>query len=314
MKKNNGKVDVLLSIYNPNIKYLEKQLQSLDNQTYENMEILIFDDCVKQRFDLSCLNRFIKKKKYRVLPYLEENVGYVKAFEYLVKESTGEYIAFCDQDDEWDPRKIEKCVLKLEQAGTLLVATDRKIIDGEGKVVCESVRHSSNKKYETWNSFEDIGVYNFFTACAPGMSIVMDGPFARSTVPFSEYTGHDKWVIECANACGKLSYLDEPLVSYRRHGKNVSGVLEGIKSKKDYENERIIPHLELIREFQKRYPSYQGTETALKFAEARRNHNIIRLFKYRYLAPDIAKFEIVMAFLPDRLMQIIIRMLQKQRS
>ena len=39
------KVSVLLSVYRPNQKYLEEQLASLDNQTYENMEILIFDDC-----------------------------------------------------------------------------------------------------------------------------------------------------------------------------------------------------------------------------------------------------------------------------
>ena len=35
------KVSVLLSVYRPNQKYLEEQLASLDNQTYENMEILI---------------------------------------------------------------------------------------------------------------------------------------------------------------------------------------------------------------------------------------------------------------------------------
>lgn len=93
--------------------------------------------------------------------------------------------------------------------------------------------------------------------------------------------------------------LDEPLAQYCRYGKNVSGVLVGIKSKQDYENQRIIPHLKLIEEFDRRYPGYPGTKEALKFACARKNHNPLGLFKYRYLAPDIAKFEIVISMLPD---------------
>lgn len=43
------KVDVLMSVYNPDMNYLKEQLISLNNQTYENMEILIFDDCITKR-------------------------------------------------------------------------------------------------------------------------------------------------------------------------------------------------------------------------------------------------------------------------
>ena len=59
---NKGKVDVLLSLYNPDENYLEKQLKSLDNQTYTNMKILIYDDCVENRCSLSFIEKCIKKK------------------------------------------------------------------------------------------------------------------------------------------------------------------------------------------------------------------------------------------------------------
>lgn len=306
------KVDILLSIYNPNLEYLKLQLQSLDSQTYENIEIIIFDDCVENRCDTSFFKNCILNKKYRVLPYKKENVGYTKAFEYLVRESDGKYVAFCDQDDIWDEKKVEKCIECIKKEQTLLVTTDRKIINAEGKVVKGSVRHSSDKKYETWSSFEDIGKYNFFTTCTVGMTMVIDGEFLRTTLPFSIHTGHDKWVTACACACGRLSYLDEPLVSYRRHGKNVSGVLRGIASKKQYRQQRVEPHLNLIKEFQERYPMYMGTHEALEFAQARKNHNVMKMFKYRYLAPNIAKFEIVMALTPDFVMKIIIKILQRK--
>lgn len=306
------KVDILLSVYNPNLEYLIKQLESLDNQTYEDIEILIFDDCIEKRCDSSIFAQHITNKPYRVLPYKTENLGYTKAFEYLVSQSDGQYIAFCDQDDIWDKYKIEKCVACLKKEKTLLVATDRKVIDASDNVLIESVRHTSKRAYNTWHSFEDVGKYNFFNTYTIGMGMVIDGAFARTTLPFSIHTGHDKWVTACACACGKISYLDEPLVSYRRHGKNVSGMMCGISTKKDYEEERVIPHLNLIKEFQERFPNYQGTQEALEFAYARKNRNIMRMIKYYYLAPDIAKFEIVLAMVPEFVAKVIIKILQRQ--
>ena len=307
------KVSVLLSVYRPNQKYLEEQLASLDNQTYENMEILIFDDCVKERCSKEIFERCLKKKPYRILPYKEKNLGYTKAFEYLTENSDGDYIAFCDQDDVWHNEKIEKCVNCLNKDETLLVATDRSIIDEKGELICSSVRHTSHSATETWNTYEDIGIPNLFMCYSPGMSLVARGDFVRSTVPFSIHTGHDKWVISCACAMGRVSYLDQPLAAYRRHGKNVSGVLAGIHCKKDYQEKRVVPNLKLVQEFIKRYPEYKGNQVALAFARARVKHNIPKLIKYRHLSPDIAKFEILLALMPDFVMKICIRILQRKK-
>lgn len=305
------KVDILVSIYNPNLKYLEQQLVSLDNQTYENIEIIIFDDCIDKRCDTSVFEKCIKKKKYQLLPYNSENLGYVKAFETLVKASDGAYIAFCDQDDIWDDTKIEKSVDCIKREKTLLVTTDRRIINQDDVVVNPSIRHSSNKKYDTWASLEDIGKYNFFTTCAIGMCILVDGDFVRSIVPFSEYEAHDKWVTACAACRGTVSYLDEVLASYRRHGKNVSGILSGVDSKKDYICSRVEPQLNLIEEYNTRYPGYKGINEALEFAYARKTGNIAKIYKYRYLAPDIAWFDIAIACVPECLVKIGIKLLKK---
>lgn len=307
------KVSVLLSVYRPNLKYLEEQLDSLDDQTYENMEILIFDDCVEERCGREIFQRCLKKKPFRILPYKKKNLGYTKAFEYLAENSDGDYIAFCDQDDVWHREKIEKCVDRLKKDGTLLVATDRSLIDEKGDLICDSVRHTSRSATERWNTYEDIGKQNLFMCYAPGMSLVARGDFIRSTIPFSVHTGHDKWVISCACAEGKVSYLDQPLASYRRHGKNVSGVLAGIHSKKDYQENRVLPNLSLVREFSERYPKYKGNQEALAFARARAEHSVPHLIKYRYLSPDIAKFEILLAFMPDFVMKICIKILQRKK-
>ena len=43
------KVDIIMSVYNPNEKYLIKQLKSLNDQDYPNIKIYIYDDCVTKK-------------------------------------------------------------------------------------------------------------------------------------------------------------------------------------------------------------------------------------------------------------------------
>lgn len=104
---NGKKVNILLSVYNPNVTYLVEQLKSIDNQTYPNIELLIFDDCVSKRCDVGIFKKTLNNVKYRILPYKKKNMGYVKAFEYLVEQADGNYIAFCDQDDIWVRLKLK---------------------------------------------------------------------------------------------------------------------------------------------------------------------------------------------------------------
>lgn len=304
------KVDILMAIYNPNIDYLKKQLISLNNQTYKNIKLYVFDDCTTCRCDTKIFDEYVTNFEFEILPYEEKNQTYMKAFEKLVEKSTGEYVAFCDQDDIWMPNKIEKCVEYMKKTNTLLVATDRQIIDQNDNVICDSVRKDSKKNYDVWNTYDDITKYNIFVTYAVGMSIVMNGHFVRTTTPFSKYTGHDKWVLACASTEGKVGYLDKTLVQHRRHGKNVSGVLVGIHSKKDYIENRIIPDLKLINDFKQRYPNHKDLGEIEKFAQARYYGKIIDLYKFRYLAPDIAKFDIVISLVPNILFPMFVKMAQ----
>ena len=180
---NNKQVDILLSVYNPNEEYLIKQLISLNNQTYPNLKLYIFDDCIKKRCNLDLFEKYITNFSYEVLPYCEENLNYMGAFEKLVQRSDGEYIAFCDQDDIWMDDKVEKCVAYMNEKNIDLVVTDKQIIDENDNVTCSSVRKHSNKNYDNWNTYDDITKYNIFVTYAVGMSIIMKASFAKKSCP-----------------------------------------------------------------------------------------------------------------------------------
>ena len=132
------KVDILLAIYNSNIKYLKLQMESLLNQTYSNIEVLVSDDNSSNEEVQKVLKEYAKKDD-RIKLYLQkENLGYVKNFEFLLKESKANYIMFCDHDDIWYENKVEESLKKIQEENVDLVYVNAKQIDENGKTIKES--------------------------------------------------------------------------------------------------------------------------------------------------------------------------------
>lgn len=305
------KVDIIMSVYKPNNNYFIKQLKSLNNQDYPYIKIYIYNDCPDYQIDESVFKDNLTNFPYEIIPNKGYNLGYTKAFEELTKHTTGKYVSFCDQDDIWFSNKISKSIEVLKRENTLLVASEKQIIDGNDKIIKEKSRQGSKKNYDNWHSFDDIMKYTSIICYAVGMSIVVDGNLLRSILPFSENTGHDKWSLICASAQGQVSFIEEPLVQYRRHGKNVSGVLVGINSKKEYIEQRVLPNVRLVKDIKEKYPTHKDIEEIEKFVNARLNHNVYFLWKYRHLAPDVAKFDMIISLIPNCIFKYILKIVRK---
>ncbi|MDD8048025.1 MAG: glycosyltransferase [Thomasclavelia sp.] len=306
------KVDILLSVFNPNIDFLIKQLQSLNNQTYHNIELFIFDDCIDKRVDRQLIKRYFNRFPITFVPNLNNNIGFFRAFEYLLKQSNGKYIALCDQDDVWHNDKIEKSIKVLKDDNSLLVASDHRIINQNDEVVSESARKNDiAKNYNRWKTGDDIAKYNLFVTYAIGNCLVADGDFARSTIPFG--AAQDKWLINCAAIEGIVSFIDEPLVDYRRHGNNVSGFLAGVNTKKEYYDYRIIVHENIYKEVLKKYPKWKDRDEVGRFINARKTHNRKQLRRYSYLAPDIVKFELLISYMPSSIFKLMLKIIRLKK-
>ncbi|MBQ3420165.1 MAG: glycosyltransferase [Romboutsia sp.] len=304
MKK---KVQVLLSVYKPNIEYLKKQLDSINNQTYKNIEVLINDDCPTDKCDKRVFKEALKKIKYRFLPYDKQNLGYNKSFEKLVRSSDkNSYISFCDQDDIWDSDRIETLVKTLEKDNVEFVTHDRRIIDKDGKVVLKSFFATQKGIYKDWYKGHDIVQTTPFLTLVPGMSIFCTTEFAKTNLPYEPFA-YDKYLSCCACFENTISKVDRPLTSYRRHGNNVSGVLAGIKDKKDYYINRVQIHNRLVNRLKNKYKNKYNMESIIAFSNARMNKNILNLYRYRKISPIQAKFEILLAITPNFLFKLFLR-------
>lgn len=107
----NKKVSIIVPVYNV-AEYLEDCLNSLVNQSYENIEIILINDGSKDN-SLKILKTFAEKD-LRIKVFDNENHGVSYTRNFGLKNSTGEYVAFVDSDDIVAKNYIEVLVNSLE--------------------------------------------------------------------------------------------------------------------------------------------------------------------------------------------------------
>ncbi len=101
--KKKPKVSVIIPYYNKR-KYINKTLNSVFNQTYQNFEILlVYDD--KNLSDYYFIKKNFKKKKLKII-LNKKNYGAGYSRNKAIKHSQGKYISFLDADDYWHKKKL----------------------------------------------------------------------------------------------------------------------------------------------------------------------------------------------------------------
>ncbi len=121
-------------------KFIEKALQSVLNQTYNNLEILILDNCSKDNTSaiVSAFQKADNRIKYIRHP---TNIGYIKNFNLIAPNATGEYILFFADDDLYDKNYIKILWEEfVKQPGITLAIGSVKLISLDGK----EIKHMNN--------------------------------------------------------------------------------------------------------------------------------------------------------------------------
>lgn len=104
--KENPLVSVIIPVYN-NADYLEQCFESVRNQTYENIEIIVVDDCSTDNRVKEILNKYTKETKFRVY-YNDVNSGISETTNNAMCQAAGDWFAFLDCDDWLEEQAIEK--------------------------------------------------------------------------------------------------------------------------------------------------------------------------------------------------------------
>ncbi len=300
-------VSVLLAVYKPNERWLREQLNSLNEQSYRNIELLVCDDCPEFPVDVKFFEEYITKFPFEIVRN-EVNLGSNKTFERLTEMGRGKYFSYCDQDDVWHADKAERMVEVLECTGSPLVCGDLRIIDGAGELAADSITKIRKRHifYEGSGLALKLLISNFVSGCA----MMMRADIAKQSVPFVDSLVYDQWLAINAALNGRIEVIREALIDHREHGENQTGILHNVNSKSDYYRSRIENMRERIADYKDRLSGFDDIMRIVagleEFNEARsryfyshrlRDLKIMR--KYRAFGGQAIILETVMPFLPE---------------
>ncbi|HWZ04337.1 MAG TPA: glycosyltransferase [Mucilaginibacter sp.] len=274
-------VSIALCTYNGD-RFLKQQLDTIVNQTYKNIEIIVVDDCSTDKtFEIiqDYASRFPQFKVYQNY----QNLGFAGNFEHAMTLCQGELIALCDQDDIWDIQKIELQVTAIKD--NVLIYHDSEFIHEDGS--------SMNKKMsDLMNLYKGNDPLPFlFFNCVSGHSILMKKVLLEQALPLKKGYFHDWWLAYVATNAGEIDFIPRCLVQYRQHDKSDTNILRHRRKDDKYKHSSVqkIQRIQQWLSYCAAFPKNRNQQLIDRFCGAftnRLNSYVsfelsVLLFKYR---------------------------------
>lgn len=229
-------IAILMATYN-GAKYLNEQIDSILQQSYNDWELFIHDDGSTDS-TLSIANRYQDQypERIHILDYAVQGSA-ARNFMSLLEHVEADYFMFCDQDDVWNPDKIETEIdemMRWEDSGKpVLIATDLFVVDKELRPLHPSLWSIAGIYPQHICSFDDMAANTIVTGC----TMLLNAKAKECIKPYTtKMTMHDAWIACCVmKAGGILRCLNIQTVKYRQHDNNSLGARnvanEGITDK-----------------------------------------------------------------------------------
>lgn len=216
------KISVIIPVYNTE-KYLKQCVDSVQNQDYKNLEIILIDDGSQDTSPEICDNYAKSDGRIRVIH--QENGGLSNARNVGIEHCTGDYILFLDSDDYWDNRFFVDKLVAMVQAKPVEILNFRykKFLEEEEKFVsCLNSFHeiSDTEKEQVLEKMIDQGLY-ISSAC----NKMLSASFLKSNqLLFRKgITSEDiDWCARIMIQCKTIGYINEDAYVYRQRSSSIS--------------------------------------------------------------------------------------------
>jgi glycosyltransferase involved in cell wall biosynthesis len=201
---------VIIPLYNKE-NFVEKTIQSVLGQTFQDFEILIIEDCsIDNSFEV--VSNIISSK-IKIIRH-EENKGLSASRNTGIKNAEANYIAFLDADDLWKPNYLEKLFSMIQNfPEAKLFATNYEEIHSNKRGVLPTTNLKQFKKDGIVSDFFESNLSQAIYCCS---SVCMEKSVFNEIGEYNEEItfGEDIDFNIRANFKYKLAYSKEPLVEY----------------------------------------------------------------------------------------------------
>ncbi len=213
-------VSVIVPAYNAE-RTIVAALESVVAQTYQDWELILCDDSSTDETRAmaeSCL-RSHGVRRWRVLEL--EHCGPSEARNHGIDAAHGEYVAFLDDDDTWQPEKLARCVAAVRGGGLDLVCHDEVWLDDGGGARLRRYSALFDRSVPPLVSLIRNNPFSTSAVVVRRERLLEAGPF-DGTLPSAE--DYDLWIRLAMIPGIRIGFVEEPLGTYRvRAGSESSG-------------------------------------------------------------------------------------------
>jgi len=226
-------VSIIINCHNGE-RYLKKCLQSVLNQTYENWEVIFWDNCSTDNSE-KIFNSFEEKRFF----YYEspEFTNLSKARNLAIAKSRGDYVCFLDTDDYWKDNKLLEQIKIFEIKNVSLIFSN---------FVVENNKSGKNKN-SIQNKIENKNIINFF---------LKKYPVSISTVIFNKKKVLDHYFNERYHCIGDFDFVMKTALNYKIFGIDDSLATVLMHDKNETKRKFKLYTLELSHWYRKYYKSF----------------------------------------------------------
>ena len=211
-------------------------------------------------------------------------------------------------------------VERLEQTGATLVCSDLYIIDAQSNKKANSI--TNIRKRHIFREGSGLAKYLVVSNFVTGCTMMMQTEIAKKAMPFEPLLVHDHWLAIVASLNGNIELIRKPLVGYRQHGNNQTGVLMGVTDKASYYYQRVQRSIQStealslrltnISEVQPTLKSYIEWLLARKSYFLTSNLNDARImYQNKQFGRDSITLEILLPIIPNFVFKHIIKLAKK---
>jgi glycosyltransferase involved in cell wall biosynthesis len=281
------KISVALCTYNGE-RFLSRQLASMQQQTRLPDELVICDDCSTD-CTMEILQNFAASAGFPVkVTRNEVNLGFVANFERAIQLCQGDLIGLSDQDDIWDPMRIQRSEQEfLAHPEVGLLFSDADIIDDQdqltGTRLWQNFGFEGERKQRLLEGDYTVLAKNRFVT---GATVMFRSRLRENCLPIGSGWLHDEWIAATAAAVADLMPIDSPLIRYRRHTSQQVGLSSGSSIRERHrihwsELSRQIGLLETMCSKLSQQPLTQRGEVLYACYKAH-----LRFARFRYSLPE----------------------------